>query len=330
MKILFLAPGFPAPVTREPRFAPFQDADARLLSALGHEVHRLLWRHRPLRELRRASQWADVVYSWNIGEHSFFATFLRTRLACVIGGYDFANLAEYDYGNLRTWRGRVLTKRVWRRADALLYVDPSLMDEATAAFGHPGRAQYLPTGYDPSFWTPEAPRRGNAVLTVANAPWPERVRLKGIDIFLRVARENPDLEFHVAGEMPPTLVESQTLSNVRFHGFLEAVPLRELYRQAKVYCQLSRHEGLPNALCEAMLCGCFPVGTAVNGIPRAIGDTGFLVEPNPKRVAEAIRAALASDGLGAGARNRIATLFPWERRRDELRRILQSLIEEGG
>jgi glycosyltransferase involved in cell wall biosynthesis len=55
-------------------------------------------------------------------------------------------------------------------------------------------------------------------------------------------------------------------------------------------------EGLPNALCEAMLCGCVPVGTKRNGIPTAIGDCGFYVPyDDPKAAAEAIKKRLAQE-----------------------------------
>ena len=35
-------------------------------------------------------------------------------------------------------------------------------------------------------------------------------------------------------------------------------------------------EGLPNSLCEAMLCECIPIGSAYFGTPSAIGDTGLI------------------------------------------------------
>lgn len=55
-------------------------------------------------------------------------------------------------------------------------------------------------------------------------------------------------------------------------------------------------EGLPTAVCEAMLCECVPVGTNRYGIPIAIGDTGFYTEyGDVELTAEAIKKALDSN-----------------------------------
>ena len=103
--------------------------------------------------------------------------------------------------------------------------------------------------------------------------------------------------------------------------------LPAIYGEASVYLQVSRTEGMPNVLCEAMLCGCIPVGSRVAGIPDAIGAAGEIVEaPDPDRIAGAIRAAFgrAPEGRHA-ARDRILQHFTREHRRLKLFSVLDSL-----
>ncbi len=322
LRILFIHLGMMGVAGASGRMAPFQSVDFDLLTGLGFEVEALGWNGRPVGALIRGARRADVVYCWSISDHAFVASIVARRLVCVVGGYEFAAVPECNYGNMLRWRQRLFTRRVWRKADALLYVDPSLMAEATAAFGSPGRGHYLPTGYDAAYWTPADGFRRRAVLTVGVAPSVDYLRLKGIDLFLEAAKRMPDVEFHLAGELPPNYTVG---SNVTVHGWVERDDLRELYRTSLVYAQLSRHEGLPNALCEAMLCGCVPVGSAVNGIPRAIGDAGFLVDREPSNVVRGIRLALSRPELSGLARERIVREFPLERRREGLRALLAKL-----
>jgi len=323
VRILFVSPGMMQSGPSAVRLAPFHEADIELLRELGHRVDVLPWAGRPLGRMIRAARRCDVVFAWGIGDHAFIAALLGRRLACVIGGYEFASLPQVGYGNLRSPRRRWMTKTVWKRADALLYVDPSLMEEATAAFGHPGRAHYVPTGYDPSYWSPGPEPAVDRVLTVCHAPRLDQVRLKGVDLFIRAAGVIPEVEFHVVGTLPQNLERPR---NVVVHGWLDRGSLRTAYREAKVYCQLSLHEGLPNALCEAMLCGCIPVGSDANGIPRAIGDTGYIVERNVNAVVAGIREALSRAELRGQGRRRIEGLFPIGRRREGLKAALESIV----
>jgi len=117
-------------------------------------------------------------------------------------------------------------------------------------------------------------------------------------------------------------------SNVTFIPPVEENDLIPYYQRAKVYCQLSMREGLPNALCEAMLCECVPVGTDVPGIRTAMGDAGFYVSyGDPLATKEAIIKAL-SVGSGISARERIRSLFPLEQREQRFAAIIEELTRE--
>jgi len=102
--------------------------------------------------------------------------------------------------------------------------------------------------------------------------------------------------------------------------------LLRFYQRARIYCQPSRREGLSNALCEAMLCGCIPVATDVGGTAGAVGDTGFVVpSSDPVALADAVDAARSSSKDGAKARERVRALFPKERRERRLKEVVRSL-----
>jgi glycosyltransferase involved in cell wall biosynthesis len=320
MKILFLSPGVMGVWQGTGRLSSFQQADVDILRSLGHDVRVFLWRGRPFARLLREGMKADLIFAWSLSDHTFVAGCLPKPLVVAIGGYEFAAIKEARYGNLLTRRGRLLSWFGLHRADALLYVDGSLADEAREAFGTAGRAHVVPTGYDPEFWKwGDGERSG--VVTVCHVPTQDKVRLKGVDIYLDSARRMPDTLFHVVGEVPDGFPRSK---NVVCHGWLERDVLRALYASCAVVCQLSMHEGLPNAVCEAMLCGCVPVVTDVNGNVRAEGGAGVVVRRHwwdaRRGILEAME--IAKSGGGVRARKHIVETFPVERRVNAIRCIL--------
>ncbi len=272
--------------------------------------------------LARAVSSCDVSFTWFAGNHAFPAVLISRILGkgaiVIVGGYDVAYEPEIKYGPL-TWSERLYTKAALKYADKVLVVDPSLKMDAIKNIGIDAQNfEYLPTGYDSSKFISDKAKE-TVVLTVAsNSESWDRVRIKGIDVFVECAKYIPDVRFLVIGTRGDALSGLMKIAppNVEFIGQISQEELIGYYQKAKVYCQLSIREGLPNALCEAMLCECIPVGTERNGIPTAIGDTGFLV-PNgdPLATAEAIGKALnASRDLGRKARQRIIDLFPEEKR----------------
>jgi glycosyltransferase involved in cell wall biosynthesis len=89
----------------------------------------------------------------------------------------------------------------------------------------------------------------------------------------QLAAKNPEWNFTLVGD-----ADYPALSpNIRVLGKQTPAGLVQLYNTHEFYLQLSSSEGFPNALGEAMACGCVPIGSAVGAIPEIIGDTGLLL-----------------------------------------------------
>ncbi len=276
--------------------------------------------------------WADITYSWFAERHAHLAVRLSRlfgkRSIVAVGGYEVARVPEIGYGSLLNPRTERMVKRIIERADRVLPVDISLKRFAMENLGVSGEnILVVPTGYDPERFAPKGPK-SEMVLTAGNLSR-SIIERKGLDTFVKAAGLLPKVEFALVGRVVDDVgaeLKKNAPPNVRFTGGLSHDELIGCYQEAKVYCQLSRFEGLPNALCEAMLCGCVPVGTEHCGIPTAIGDAGFYVTyGDAKATAEAIKNALPS-GMGERARERIVSNFTEQKRAETLRSIIQELL----
>ena len=121
----------------------------------------------------------------------------------------------------------------------------------------------------------------------------------------------PNKEFLIVGESGINISDYIDLEpNVKVIGVQNKFQIKSLYQKSKFYFQGSRLEGLPNSLCEAMLCGCVPIGSQVFGIPDAIGSTGILfdLETDLEQVADFINSNIGTKEF-KNARKRIKKNF---------------------
>jgi len=281
--------------------------------------------------------WADVVFCWFASTNAFFSVvfsfFLRKKTLVVVGGFDAAYVPEIGYGIfVNRWR-RVLTNIAYRRTDKILVVDLSLKKDIlrNSHLDIGNKIVVVPTGYDSAKWKPSDGERENLVLTVAGVKW-SNVRRKGLETFVKAAKYLPNVRFVLIGKHyddSAQHLKSISTSNVHFTGFISENELIRFYQRAKVYCQLSRYEGLPNSLCEAMLCSCIPVGTRYCGIPTAIGDIGFYVPYGDieATVAGIKKALNTNEKRREAARERIKKNFTVQRREKELMNHIKELIK---
>lgn len=284
-------------------------------------------------KILKGTLWADLTFCQFAGTHAFlavlFSKILRKKSVVVVGGYEVAKLPEIGYGSMSHPIYAHVVKFALKYADKALAVDESLKEDAISNAKVSGdNMKIVPECYDAEFWKPCDKKEG-LVMTVAHIS-DKVIKRKGLETFVKAARNLPSVKFILVGPFVDNSInhlKSIAPPNVEFPGFIPTQELPKWYSRAKVYCQLSRYEGIPNALCEAMLCECVPVGTNYCGIPVAIGDTGFYVPyGDVETTVKAVKKALKSD-KGKEARERIKKMFPLERRKGELVSEVEELLK---
>ena len=272
-----------------------------------------------------------VFFVWFADYHSFLPVFFSRvfgkKSIIVLGGYDVTYIPELKYGSFSNPIRKFCTAYSLKNAHFLMAVDPSLIEEArTRIKTVKGDYLYVPTSFDSNQWYREKEKE-KLIMTVGICDSVQRLKLKGIDLFIEVARLLPRYEFLIIGMKQNMLGDLKIPTNLKTRDHVSFSELKDFYSRAKVYAQFSMREGLPSVVCEAMLCECVPVGTDVNGIPTAIGDCGFILKNRNRRdAARLIETAIESPAsLGEKARKRIKTLFNRERREKSILSILENL-----
>lgn len=186
----------------------------------------------------------------------------------------------------------------------------------------------IPNGYDPIKWKCTKAKKKNTFITVSGAwEYPFQQQLKGIDLILQVAPSFPDCEFIILGVDDANRISTDS-PNVKVLPAVVNDKLIDIFSECEFYLQLSIAEGFPNSICEAMLCECVPVGSAVFSIPEIIDGTGFVLhQRNAPALKDVLTKALACDKttLGKQARERIAANYTHESRKQKLLGLCQNL-----
>ena len=266
----------------------------------------------------------------------------------IIAGTDGAKFPGIRYGNFNRWLMGWFTRMSYRMASHLAPVDHSLIDGAYTYddVGAPrqGYRHFCPDvttpctvihyGYNANDWPlTNQDRPDNSFITVIAGIDSEAIFMrKGVDLILDVAKYVPEATFTLVGANPDNPWLQNLSPNVRLQPVTDRNGLIQLLNDHRFYLQLSLMEGFPNALCEAMLCGCIPIGSNVAAIPHIISDTGYVLShKDPQQLANLIRQAVSENSFSpADVRENIASRFPSSRRFDELTSLLDHIIQDAG
>jgi len=166
--------------------------------------------------------------------------------------------------------------------------------------------------------------------------------IKGHRFFIEAAADvlrcNPDTHFVLIGDGPlrseiAERLESAGLTD-RVHMLGDRSDVAQLISSLDLLVLSSLHEGLPNAVMEAMAAGVPVVATAVGGTRELItdGETGFLATPaDSEALAKQINFALlngdARTRITAAARKRIEAEYGMDRMVDSVERLYDELLK---
>ena len=290
---------------------------------------------------------AKVLLCFFGGYHSFlpalFGKVFGKPSLIIVGGTDCVAFPSINYGNFNKKVLGSITCMSYRMATVILPVHKSLVEYdytyQDADFNKQGYTNFckglktpyeiMSFGFDPEKWNTSSEKMPNSFITVAaglgNA---YRMKLKGVDLIMEAAKSFPQAHFTIIG-FPKDYKLPAEYSNITVYSFVSNEQLKDIYNKHEFYIQVSMSEGFPNAICEAMTCGCIPIGSNVGGIPDIIGDSGFILQRRDiGKFQEILNSAIQSDKktLSQKARQRILTNYPKDLREKQLLSLLNKFI----
>jgi glycosyltransferase involved in cell wall biosynthesis len=291
---------------------------------LGLELRALpWWRRGRVLDAGLRGLGADV---FHVPAQFYAHRYVRIGTPCVITVHDLIPFLEPTSERERSrapGRLRRLAQRC-RRARRVITLSGWVREQCVEHLGlDPERVVAIPPGVEAHF-RPE-PGGDAAVLRRHGLEHPYFLYVGGADphknlgglleAFRRFCEAGPgDHELVLAGRGTAALPAEP---RVRRLGFVGDDELPAVYRGARAFVSLSRHEGFALPLIEAMACGAPVVAAGTTAIPETVAGAGVLVDPDdPAQAARdlvrlarepALRHELRERGLARAAG------FRWER-----------------
>lgn len=264
----------------------------------------------------------------------------RKKSIIILGGTDCVSFPSIRYGNFYKKGLKIATTISLKNASILLPVDETLVnykynyqpnDYPFQGYKYfikniktPYRVIY--NGYDADKWRCLIKKEPNSFVTVgANLGSRFGFELKGIDLIFKIAPLFPACKFYIVGghlikniKVPSNIILLDPIPNSKLADFISS---------KQFYLQLSMSEGFPNALCEAMLCECIPIVSAVGAMPKIVSDIGFVLGiKSEQELQKIIQLALKTVSTidTKKVRNRISTHFTLKNRKEILNQTIKN------
>lgn len=232
-----------------------------------------------------------------------------------------------------------LFRNIWNRADSVIANSIGLRDLAQK-FTPNLEIPVIPNGIDTEQYIP-APQhpfhRPIRALTVARLISRKRLDLL-ISTLAHTNQLNTPVHLTIAGQgnlLQTLRKQADTLNVLEQITFLGRVPSEQMpavYQQHDLFLMSSAHEGMSNAMLEAMASGLPIITTPCEGVTELITNNGIIVnQPNPQAIAQAIVNLSTNEDLyrtmSQNARQHAAS-FSWQATAQQYLDIYRQIIKQ--
>ncbi len=279
----------------------------------------------------------QIVYCWFADYHSFVLGLLcrlfNKRLVIIVGGYETANLPEYNYGGqLKPLRrfcinsALNLSHAIYPTSDFLL----KELKELNPKWETKSKRIYL--GFDLKVTQHLTEKQRFDFITICDSTSLNRCLLKGIDRFVEVAKFFPNKKFALIGMNNQAFraMFPESTSNILVISKTPFAELLKILQKSKVYLQLSRRESFGSAVFESIVCGCIPIVADIGGLPEIVSKPGLRIGEFDKeelwlnQINEIL--VQSNELMPEEAKKVVEIKFAFEKRKAELILDLQKLI----
>ena len=261
---------------------------------------------------------------------------LVTKIPYVVSlrGGDVPGFRPYDFGTYHKLIAPLL-RIIWKQASAIV-ANSNGLRELAVQFDARFEIPVIPNGVDLELYRTDArsavmPR----LFSVGRI-----VHQKGLDLAMHALAGLKELswEWRIAGDGPQLdalklLAQKLGIADrVQFLGWQAREQLIEQYHWSNLFLFPSRHEGMPNAVLEAMASGLPVIASRIAGSEELVsnGETGFLF---PSEDIEALRDALRKlisdtvlrQTMGNVARRHMEERYSWAATAEQYALLLEKV-----
>jgi glycosyltransferase involved in cell wall biosynthesis len=315
----------------------FYKNDIRILKDLGFDV-------KVSNKLRNIPLGCDIYFAWwaSSGAKALIASkILRKPCFLVVGGSDVSLKDRSPAGYYkRNFLHKIIIKWNLRNADAILAISKDGFEDAALLGAKRMHLVYL--SIDTEKYSPKTVKKQDIALIVSHLS-KQNIERKGIKDVIKamkiVTKRNPRAKLFIIGKKlegyPEVLDLTKKLGlekNVIFCGAVGEKEKINFYNISKVFVSPSEHEGFGVAMGEAMACGLPVIVTARGATPEVAGRAGIYVPLNDvESIAKAIIKVIENPNIrkdiSKKSREQIMK-FSLERRRDEIKKIMEPFIKK--